>query len=87
MNADLEAAEAAAGIRVEYGDILLVRNGARTYRSVHGGTTMAERTVPGLHPETLRWLHERDIAVLGGDADSGVEPLPFPDPPTAAPQD
>ena len=41
MNADLEAAEAAAGIRVESGDILLVRNGARTYRSVHGGTTMA----------------------------------------------
>ncbi len=78
MNADLEAAEAAAGVRVESGDILLIRNGARTYRGVHGGTTMAERTVPGLHPETLRWLHERDIAVLGGDADSDTWPSPVP---------
>lgn len=76
---DLEAAEEAQGVRVEAGDILLIRNGARTSRAVIGPKTIVDRVVPGLHPETLLWLHERDVAVLGGDADSDPQPSAMPD--------
>lgn len=76
---DLKAAEQAQGVQVEPGDILLIRNGARTSRDVIGPRNMANRIVPGLHPETLTWLHARDIAVLGGDADSDPQPSCMPE--------
>lgn len=64
--ADLEAAENAQAVRVEEGDLLLVRTGRRGTRERRSG----------LHPECLSWLHERGVALLGGDGDSDVEPAP-----------
>lgn len=68
--AELEAAEAAQGVRVEQGDIVLVRIGRDPYRAAHPDT----QDVAGLEPEAAAWLHAREAAVLGGD---GVhDPIP-----------
>jgi kynurenine formamidase len=78
--ADLEAAEAAQGVRAGPGDILLVAWGRDARREAHGGFD----GMAGLHPECLPWLHEREIAVLGSDGISdpmpflGIENWPFP---------
>lgn len=67
--AELERTEAAQGLRVGAGDILLIRLGRDARRLVHD-----DQDIPGLHPQVARWLHERQIAVLGGD---GVhDPIP-----------
>jgi kynurenine formamidase len=66
---ELAAAEAAHGVRVGKGDILLVRLGRDARRAVH-----ADQKVPGLDPRVVVWLLERQVAVLGGD---GVhDPIP-----------
>lgn len=65
--ADLEAAERRQKVRVGAGDILFVRTGA-------GFANTRERRA-GLHPECLTWLHERRVALLGGDGDNDVAPL------------
>jgi kynurenine formamidase len=70
---DLEAAERAAGTRVEQGDLLLVRTGRWAYRAAHGAWDPHER-LAGLHACTLPWLHERRVAVLGSDGISDVVP-------------
>ncbi len=71
--ADLEAAEAAAGLRVEAGDLLLVRTGRWAYRDAHGPWDPHER-LAGLHACCLPWLHERRVAALGSDGVSDVVP-------------
>ena len=65
----LEAAERAAGLRVGKGDILLVRFGRDLRRAAARDTKVA-----GLHPSVCAWLHERQVAVLGGDGVS--DPIP-----------
>lgn len=64
--ADLEAAEARAGVTVGEGDVLFVRNGRPGQGSVALGT--------GLHPAALPWLHARRVAALGHDGDGDVHP-------------
>ena len=67
--ADLEQAEAAEGVRVGKGDIVLIRLGRDQRRK-----TRDDQAVAGLDPEVARWLRERQAAVLGGD---GVhDPIP-----------
>jgi kynurenine formamidase len=67
--AELEAAEQALGVRVGKGDILLVRLGRDARRKTHD-----DQVVPGLDPRCVAWLHEREVAILGGD---GVhDPIP-----------
>lgn len=70
---DLEAAEADAGVTVGTGDILLVRTGRWVWRQGHGGWDPRER-LAGLHASCLPWLHEREVAMLGGDGVSDVHP-------------
>jgi kynurenine formamidase len=67
--ADLEAAEQRQGVRVEEGDILFVRTG----RHAEPDGSRAS----GLHAECLPWLHERRVAVLGGDCANDVIPNEF----------
>jgi kynurenine formamidase len=67
--AELEAAEAAQGVAAGKGDILLVRLGRDARRR-----QVADQAVAGLEPDVALWLHERQVAVLGGD---GVhDPIP-----------
>lgn len=72
---DLEAAEAAQGVRVGAGDILLIGTGRDAREVDNGGPwSHAAEGLAGLHAETLPWLRERDIAMLGCDGVSDVLP-------------
>jgi kynurenine formamidase len=71
---ELAAAEAAQGVRVEPGDVLLVATGRDARREAIGPWNPLEDGLAGLHPECIPWLRERDIAVLGSDGIS--DPLP-----------
>jgi len=70
---ELEAAEAAAGVTVEPGDLLVVRTGRWGWRQKHGPWVARER-LAGLHASCLPWLRERDVAILGSDGVSDVHP-------------
>jgi kynurenine formamidase len=82
--ADLEAAEAAQGVRVTEGDILLVATGRDARRAKLGPWDPISVGLAGLHPECVAWLRERDVAVLGGDGvhdvlpSSGIDQWPMP---------
>ena len=65
--AQLEAAEEAQGVRVCEGDILLVGTGRDARRRAQGPWSPMEQGLAGLHAECVPWLHERGVAVLGGD--------------------
>jgi kynurenine formamidase len=73
---DLESAEAAAGLKVESGDILLVRTGRHARRKAKGPWD-SRVTLSGLHHETGPWLKERGIALLGSDGVSDYREHPF----------
>ncbi len=70
---DLERAEAQAGLRVEPGDVLLVRTGRWALRDAKGGWNPRER-LAGLYASCLPWLHARGVAALGCDGVSDVVP-------------
>ena len=70
---DLEAWEEFAGVRVEPGDVLLVRTGRWAKREQDGPWNYA-RGGAGLHASVLPWLHERGVALLVGDAVNDVQP-------------
>ena len=74
---ELDAAERDAGIRVEEGDVMLLRTGRFTLRRTKGVGAIPGNAMPGLHASCLPWLHERKIAVLGSDAVSDVLPTPY----------
>ncbi len=69
--ADLEATEAHQDVRVGPGDVVLVAWGREARRESKRGFD----GFSGLHPECLRWLAEREVAVLGSDGIS--DPMPF----------
>ncbi|MCU1374458.1 MAG: Cyclase [Actinomycetia bacterium] len=69
--AELEATEAAQGVTVGTGDILLVAWGRDARRAAKNGFD----GFSGLHAECLPWLQEREVAVLGSDGIS--DPMPF----------
>lgn len=70
---DLERAETAAGLRVEAGDVLLVRTGRWALRSARGPWDPRQR-LAGLHASCLPWLFERRVAALGSDGVSDAVP-------------
>jgi kynurenine formamidase len=79
---DLEAWEAATGIRVGPGDALLVRSG-RWARREETGPWATGRLAAGLHASVAPWLRERGVAILGSDytndvLPSGVEGVSMP---------
>jgi len=72
--AQLERAEASQGVRVGEGDMLLIGTGRDARRAATGPWSPFQTGLAGLHPECVPWLHERGVAVLGGDGVS--DPLP-----------
>ena len=68
---DLEAAEEAQGVRLEEGDALCLRLGWYKRREQLGPPASGR---PGLHAETLPWLHERGISIIAADASQDAEP-------------
>ncbi len=72
--AQLDAAEAAQGVSVESGDVLLVSTGRDARRDETGPWHPIEVGFAGMHPECLPWLHQRGVAVLGSDGVSDMLP-------------
>src|SRR5262245_38335165 len=70
---DLERAEHDAGLRVEPGDVLLVRTGRWALRKARGAWD-ARQSAAGLDAACLPWLHARGVAALGSDGVSDVLP-------------
>jgi kynurenine formamidase len=71
---DLNAAEKMEAVRVDEGDILLIRTGRHQRRKAKGAWDPRREGLPGLDASCLTWLHERRIAVLGCDAVSDLIP-------------
>jgi kynurenine formamidase len=70
---DLDRMERDAGLRVEPGDVLLVRTGRWALRAERGAWEPHEH-LAGLHASCLPWLHERGVAALGSDGVSDLVP-------------
>lgn len=70
---ELEEAERAQGVKVESGDVLLIRTGhlARCYA---GELSASDDPRPGPHASCIPWWRERDIAMLAGDQSNEVFP-------------
>src|SRR5262249_26601595 len=77
--ADLEAAERAQGVRVEPGDVLLVRTGHMRAFTVDGDRLAYMKQMPGLGIASVEWLHAREVAAVASDTNM-VEVFPLEDP-------
>ncbi|MGH7790211.1 MAG: cyclase family protein [Candidatus Binatia bacterium] len=82
--ADLEAAEQAQGVRVESGDVLLVRTGHLSVFKTDGDRVGYMRMMPGLGMACAAWLRGREVAAVAADTNS-VEVIPFEDAKTPLP--
>jgi len=78
MPEDLEAAERGQGVRVEAGDILLVRTGYYARRLAEGPVNPLRDGSPGPHAALAPWLRERGVAMWGSDTHNDVSPTPYP---------
>jgi len=74
---DLEAAEQAAGIRVEPGDVVLMRTGESGARRGSGRHYNANKPRSGFQAACLPWIHERGVAVLGSDVAQDPTPTGY----------
>lgn len=70
---DLEAAERRQAVSVGTGDILLVRTG-HARRLAELGTWDTPTAKAGLHPTAMRFLADREVAVLGCDSNNDTAP-------------
>src|SRR5216684_3862809 len=78
MPEDLEAAEAAAGVRVEPGDILLIRTGYYGRRLKQGPRSPLKDGSPAAHVACAPWFRARGVAMLGTDTHNDVSPTTHP---------
>ncbi len=70
---DLEQAEREQGVTVREGDILLVRTGhVRRLTELGPWNTVVAK--PGLHPNAMRFVADRKVAVLGSDGNNDTAP-------------
>lgn len=70
---DLDAWEKKTGVHIGHGDAVFIRTGRWARRAAKGPWDIGNHSA-GLDPSTARWLKERDIALLGGDAASDAIP-------------
>ena len=71
---DLEAAEEAQGVRVESGDVLLVRTGHYLRRLEEGAVNPDQTGATACQVACAPWFHRREIAMLGTDTSNDVRP-------------
>jgi kynurenine formamidase len=82
--ADLDAAARAQGVRIESGDVVLIRTGHLSVFKVDGDRIGYMRMMPGLGVACAEWLRAHEVAALATDT-SAVEVIPFEDPKIALP--
>ena len=75
---ELDAWENRAGLKVSSGDVVFLRTGRWARRDKLGPWSVVEDGAAGLHASCAKWLHARDIAMLGSDAASDVMPSQVP---------
>jgi kynurenine formamidase len=68
---DLEEWERRMGLRVQKGDIVLIRTGHWLDREENGPKRGPH---PGIHASCMKWLHHREAAMVGSDLALDVEP-------------
>jgi kynurenine formamidase len=71
--AHLDAWEQAAKVKVEPGDVVLIRTGRWSRSKVESDDKIA-KSFAGLHASCLPWLKSRDVAVVGSDLALDVNP-------------
>jgi kynurenine formamidase len=64
---ELDATAARAGVRVEPGDVVVVRSGDAAFRRAHPDWVPRVSPHPGLHLSCLEWFREKDIAAISWD--------------------
>ena len=64
---ELDAAAARAGVKVEPGDVVVVRSGDEAFRRAHPDWVPRVSPHPGLHVSCLEWFREKDIAAIAWD--------------------
>lgn len=77
MPADLELWEKRSGVRIEAGDVVLIRTG-RGARVDATGPWRVVANAAGPHPSLAAWLKSRDVAALGSDVANEVAPSLVP---------
>lgn len=70
---DLNLWEQRSGIRIEPGDVILIRTG-RGARAAATGPWRVVANAAGPHPSIAAWLRSRDVAALGSDVANEVAP-------------
>jgi kynurenine formamidase len=73
LASDIEAFERQAGVKIESGDVVLIRTGRWGRRAATGPFSLQGGS-PGVHVSALPLLRERDAAVLGTDVGLDVVP-------------
>ena len=71
---DLEGWEKKAKVKVGPGDVMIVRTGRWPRRDAKGPWSIQQDGLAGLHMSCAKWLHARDVAILGGDGAQDVLP-------------
>ncbi len=69
---DLEGWEKKAGVKVQPGDVMIVRTGRWARRDALGPWPPTQ--LAGLHMSCAPWMHARDVAIIGGDDAQDVLP-------------
>jgi kynurenine formamidase len=64
---ELDAAAARAGLKVEPGDVVVVRNGDEAFRKAHPEWAPRVSPHPGMNISCLEWFREKDIAAIAWD--------------------
>ena len=70
---DLDAWEKMAGVKVGSGDIIFIRTGRWARRAAKGPWNVSANSA-GLHASCMKWIHQRDVAMVGSDAASDLMP-------------
>jgi kynurenine formamidase len=70
---DLDAWEKKAHLKVGPGDVVLIRTGRWARRDAKGPWPSSEG-LAGLYMTCAKWLHSRDVSILGSDAAQDVMP-------------
>jgi kynurenine formamidase len=70
---DLDAWEKQAHVKVGPGDVVFIRTGRFARRAAKGPWAIKDG-LAGLYITSAKWLHTRDVAILGSDAAEDVLP-------------
>jgi kynurenine formamidase len=64
---ELDAVAARQGVKVEPGDVVVVRNGDEAFRKANPDWVARVSPHPGMHISCLEWFREKDIAAISWD--------------------